>query len=859
MSLATNIKEFADVLHNIYAQQLSSIEGTDIAAESVMSLAIPKVVVLQQASVYLAKSLGHQIFSLLSLQWLRDFAYFPLLSHEMGSSENIMTDTFLSEPASYLFSFSKNGVTLSSPGESKESLSFLFNGFLKSECLLAGFVNSFFFSLPFSLPYLITLRRMFSQGMAAAAASIFGTVAAHSLLLVGVIYGIRFLVIPYYSLQPLTFLIGIVMMAIVITEFVKEKRMYLVPLNHYPSLLRIGIINFIVGLSESATLFHDLHHLTLNQEMSYLQLYPSSSALDSFFSHTMYLIAFVLGHTAFSFLFCYGVLKGNEKVCSLTGWTLPRTVNRINKGLLVAILTLTFSTFPYYGLDYLFTKSVGFLPEDPAYSNTIFSPTQVRSRNRHFKSRAPATKNAKTALELDVNYFDRGMYLNAPKEEKISSLALINQNMGENTYDGLKTPFLDSLTKTPSPESVNTYDPALTFEELNYQGESAWLMRHERAKRLPEEQDSKKPSIFQKPKSHFKELRVKQDNKQAEAALKEGTQIGSISELKEGIRPGFTETTRPPEVKNFKEGERIKPSKAHDMQRKEIDFFAPTVAFAKSAETREAQEENQQRSLVKELFFDREIASSYEKSFTSPFGEEPEGTPPDLLPVENIIKKRYRLNPVYRALLQVDIDSFIARQPIDYKITQNQEVSLFKKRQLLEKYYNSIRYYSPIETTLYATRFGDDKNAFSQVDLTKNPITDFRVRPKSFGEMMYHQQFKGTLHTVKRFFKLSFDEQSSRMQFNPHKNKILSYDQPLYKKRQSTSKNTERDRRESDGATKPKENQIAFKDHPSLHEELSLEKILPFMEESNNAPIYAGWDDKARKFVITNRFNFVVG
>lgn len=123
------------------------------------------------------------------------------------------------------------------------------------------------------------------------------------------------------------------------------------------------------------------------------------------------------------------------------------------------------------------------------------------------------------------------MYLNAPKEEKISSLALINQNTAESIYDG-------SLAKTPSPESLTAYDPALTFEELNYQGESAWLMRHERARRLPEEQDSKKPSIFQKPRSHFKELRLKQDNKQAEAALKERTQIGSISPWKEGNRPG---------------------------------------------------------------------------------------------------------------------------------------------------------------------------------------------------------------------------------------------------------------------------------------------------------------------------------
>ena len=269
-----------------------------------------------------------------------------------------------------------------------------------------------------------------------------------------------------------------------------------------------------------------------------------------------------------------------------------------------------------------------------------------------------------------------------------------------------------------------------------------------------------------------------------------------------------------------------------------------------------------QRALAKELFFDREIAANYEKSFTSPFGEESDGTPPELLPVENIIKKRYRLNPVYRALLQSDIDFFMSRQPNHYKITQNQEVSLFKKRRLLEKYYNSIRYYSPTETILIAKDNGllptanTNSRAFTeghsgptniqvagqtistQGDLNTHnntrPVLNNDVTTKSFVEMVYHQQFKGTLNTVKRFFKLTFDEQQ-----NPNKNRILSYDQPLYKNRVLNS-------------TKDKQRY-----HPSLHEELSLEKGHPFIEESNSAPIYAGWDEKARRFVITNRFHFI--
>ena len=900
MSLATNIKEFADVLHNVYAQQLSSLEGTDLTSDGLLPLAIPKIVVLQQACLYGAKSFSSGVLYLLTFQWLRDFSYFPLISPEIGDGSPIASgthDTFLSEPASYLFSFAKSGVTEIGNLKENRSWNMFFTGFFKSDQLLAGFVNSFFFSLPFSLPHLISLRRMFSQGVAAATASIVGTVIAHSLLIIGVVYGIRFLIIPYYSSQPLTFCVQLITIAIVIREFVKEKRVYLVPLTHYPSLIRICIVNFVLALCESATVFHDLHHLTLSGQTSFLQLYRSESALDSFVAHTAYALTFLLGHTLFSFGFCYLILKASEKACSFTGWTLPQTARRINRILLVAILTLTFSGFPYYGLHYLFTKDAGFLPEDPVYRNTIFSPTQVRSRNRHFKSRAPATKNSKTPLELDLNYFDRGLYLNAPKEEKITS-----DVSSLDRFFGTKTKETNSL-----PEPVTTYDPALTFEELNYQGESAWLMRHERARRLPEEQDSKKDSIFQQPKTHFKQLRVNQDTKQAERALRESSQIGALSEWKEGTVLGETlqsfnqnvdhsftalssSSRNLPKTSDFVENKRLQPlEESTDAKSLALSTYPGTDKSLNldSNSAKKSIRDNfsygkteDKRSLLKDDAFEKEVASNYEKSFASPFGEESDGTPPDLLAVENIIKKRYRLNPVYRALLQTDIDFFIARQPTAYKITQNQEANLFKKRKLLENYYNSIRYYSPVESVGFTKQYFNQlrgrhthkgeasplSDAFlgterdrNELDVSKSNVepilkdrsTEKRYRTelsvpftKSFVETVYHQQFKGTLNTVKKFFKVTFDEQQ-----NPSKNRILSYEQLLYKNRNLFVPSQKNRLENTHGQQK--------EPHPSLHEELDLETISPFLEESNSAPIYAGWDEKARRFVITNRFSFV--
>lgn len=823
MSLVTNIKEFADVLNTIYSNQFSSIEPAQLASASAeTSLELSKSVVLQQAFIHIVKDFGSGLFYVLSFQWFRDFSYLPLLAPSVFNS-SFFGDTFVSNPASHLFSLSKIGF--------EQNCKTSFCDFQVINYLLAGLINSCFFSLPLSLSQLVTVRRLFSQGTAAAIASIFGTVGAHSLILLGVLYGLRSLIIPYLSLEPLTFVIGLVTVVVVINELVQEKKMYLVPLKHTNSLVKILILNFILALCEETTIFHSFNHLTLNTESSFLEF---SLLTNSFLLTTVYLFAFIVGHCLFSFAFCFLVLKATEQFCSLTGWTLSKIVQRINKFVLLFIVAFTFSSFPYYGLDYLFTKIGGFLPEDPFLSNTVFSPTMVRSRNTYFKSNAPAKSDEITPLELDLNYFDRGVYLNASKEDKFSQ-------------DAETGVHLDSSSGV---QSNQVFEPILTFEELNYQGEYAWLMRHERARSIPEDNSNLSDtqqngvksfsSFFQQSKSHFKELKLKQENNQAALALKERPPLGYISKWKEGTLPGpvnalnLPESTEREQVmskeavpwSNVWTGSLIAKkarTKQNFVQSDETGTFTPsghgvqneilhTVPFSKDL-------------LSKELTFEEEIATNYTKGFVSPFSEEAENTTPlELIPIENIIKKRYLLNPVYRMLLKTDIDTFLARQPVHYKIAENQEHSLFKKRQLLEKYYNWLRYYAPLDTALHtkSTTSLPFTFAFTNKEL---------ILPKSFVDTVYHQQFKGTLNAAKRLFKVTFASDQ-----NPTKNRVLSYDIALYKNKRSTKENQD------------------LTVHPALHEELLNEKVSPFIEESNSFPIYAGWDDQARRFVITNRF-----
>jgi hypothetical protein len=318
--------------------------------------------------------------------------------------------------------------------------------------------------------------------------------------------------------------------------------------------------------------------------------------------------------------------------------------------------------------------------------------------------------------------------------------------------------------------------------------------------------------------------------------------------------------------------------------------------------------------------------------------------------IENLIKARYTLNPVYRTLLKTDIDAFLARQPSNYNLAANQEYNLAKKRQLLENYYNWLRYYAPFENELE--------------ELYEIPQT------KSFVDSVYHQQFKGTLQIARRLFSVTFAQdltpntsQRNTSLSNKKQRRVLSYDQTLYADTKvgdeelavddnpflheqllsvplphkglsshavTTTKDLAlplREGSDADAQTRAesvqlsqargpvnskslsdstrvspstgepfapgsssarvlgyedeqgKENKMksitTFEDLESFEDEEGIEdnsdsdvevveppskefelSISPFIEESNSSPIYAGWDDTLRQFVVTNKFNF---
>ena len=843
MSLATSIKDFSDTLNNLY---------------TVKNTSLPILPFLQEIILFTLKSIISGVVYILTFEWFRDVSYLPLLNPALpqqleitnaerflfpGFAGSSFGDSFFADPASHLFQFS------SLPKSS-------------TDYILSGLVNSFFFSLPFSLPHLISIRRLFSQGVQAALASLVGSIVAHSLFLFSLFYGLRFLIIPWFSLEPVTYILGFAVNVVVIKELIQaspqrfQRSGYAIQIpfsantsiNTHPNrmarkqlsirqlfsdverefsvfsppLLRISFLSFLLTWCEEVNVFSSISNLTFNAQNTYLDLYPSANASTSLLVHTAYVLAFIVGNCAFSFVFYFLLFQSGPLIASWTNLSSTKIHDTINKLVMLFILTLTFASFPYYGLDYLFGKVGGFLPEDPVYRETVLSPTKitVNKRNTIFVKAESADKKKHTGL-LDINNFDNGVYLN---------------NIDFNKFDNFPSDSKSSISRTTS------------FEKSNYRQENAWIRRNYLAKlraRPRKNSDTTGTTSFYKtfkdPKAYYQRIQLESDRKQSRNVREKQAKkpYGSSVRRQEGVLAEELVSVRQDFWDRFsgvpEDGvlQAVEKRMSVDQRKRQVDATSKLSfrgnqallgrtdhADSLPSNTHDLADSSQKDDTLDpetNIFAERYTKGVKQKSIVPPLKKTKS------LSTKNIIKRRFFLNPVYRTLLQTDIDAFMARQPAVHNIAENQDYDLYKKRTVLERYYNWLRRYSPLQKDLQS--------------LYNVPQT------RSFVDSVFHHQFKGTLKIAKRLFPVSFDRQQ-----NSKRDRVLSYDQTLYK-------------------------DLPISENPLMHEELGKEKEnfssvnerlrsgepyrfdnSPFVEESDTSPLYAGWDNTSRRFVITNQF-----
>lgn len=701
--------------------------------------------IIQQSFLFLASSIKFTVVYFLSFQWIQDLSYLPVLVPQL-KMEILKEHFFLQTPESNFFTF-------------LEIPSYTNNKFV------LGILNSLFLCLPLSVAHVISTRRLLIQGLAAGIASNLGTVFGQILLLICILFGGRFFITPWFNFQILNYILGIFLVLNIVYDMAHERSIRIIDISNKSVLIKIFLLNFALAWTEQSCIFQYFGNLTLGAEPTIIEIFSSPTELQSILTHTTYILGITIGSLIFTSIFIFNCLKISNFVVQLSSIRYSRWVRRLNFTLLTLILAFTFTSIPFYSFDYLVLSNLGFVSQDKSLKNTVFLPTKIHD---FFPTILGDPTNLsldkRPGIDTDITPFDKGRYL--------------------------------------------MFDANDSFEQLNYQGEYAWLIKKHRTPTVSRDPSSSKvlsnlSKFFQKAKKNSRsvsntsmvssetDLAIDQQNKQGKKKIEHNGNLNIDSDKSINILHSRSEN-----------------------ERKINEFFENIINI----------------------------------SFQNRFIIHQEGKKPIL---EKNFKQKYYSNPIYKLLLSADIDFFLSRQPGSFALNAKQENELFEKRLILANYYDSLRYYN---TLPYVDEFHDIFHG-----------------SKSYADRIYNQQFKGTLKIVRRLFSITltnleekFEQSlSSKNQTYSRKNNenstdnlILKFDQPLYKKYNTNEFKNNKSILEHENDN--------F--HPIFHEEFPINRKIvdkayekkvstPFIQLTNPIPFYVGWDEQLRKLIITNRLS----
>lgn len=682
MSLVTAIRDYIDFVNSNYD---SIPADADLA-----SLMLPTL-------GYIITSLRYGIVYLLSFQWLRDLVYLPVLVPQLTLSLLREHAYPLDNPVLNFFAF------LEEPA-------------YKDSKLFVGFLNSFFACLPISAAHLLTARRLLIQGIPAGVAAGSGIVVGQCWFVACVVLGLRGLIVPWLSLEPLNYVLGVGLLVHVVYQITHERRILLVKWTDRGELIQYFVLSFLLMWCEQSSIFQYLGNLTVDAAPTALDTFSSSNGGNSLLIDGSYVLGFIFGSCFFTIAFGWGSFLLRD--LWIRGWstTASRVTNQLRTTFLVLLIAFSFASVPYYGVDYLLTNRLGFLPEDKSLDQTIVYPPRTTDIS-HILGRLSDYKS----FDTDVSVFDRGVYLEEHK----------------------------ALPQT--------------FEDLNYQGEYNWTKRVSKfVKYLTK---AGKPSAWYKLMSSGSRG-PREDKPSAPGdALGEGQPPRVI---RGSVRPSPSRQPRAEAVGNAgDEGSAMSGRRQpRPLPRKAMQGEGAIVSDLVNLDSDMASEWGS-AALVADgddvdiAYMDDglEEDEATEKQFFSLFGT---GLSPLFLAdspepstLENGLKRKYTENPIYSLLLAVDIDSFLARQPASHRLSPLEERTISQKRQILGRYYDTLRQYNQLQN-------------WDEFQAVYNGS-------KSFANRVYNQQFKGTLKVVRRLFSITLDGEEAG-----EADRVLKFDQPLF-------------------------------------------------------------------------------
>lgn len=620
MSFVPAIRDYIEMLNNVF----DSLSGN-----------INSQIIIKETLVYLFVSIKCILTYFFSFQWLRNVSYFPILVPQLHSS--VLNETyFLHNPVSTIFTF------LETPtyGNNK---------------LVLGFLNSFFFCLPISCAHIICARRLLIQGLPAGIASGLGTILGQWWFATCILFGLRCFIIPWFSFEPLNFIIGFCLLLNIIHEMTHQRSFNIINTRDKTKLVRIFLLNLILSWTEQSCFFQYFGNLTFGPEPTALEIFSSNTEIQSFLIDGSYLLGLLAGSFLFTGIFGFVSIRLSNFIYPLFKYTLSRWINLLNFGLISLTIAFTLTLIPYYGLDYLFAGPLGFISQDKALEKSFFSLNTVGNTERIL-----FTDGQTNSFNTDLNSFDRGNYLifNSPESSRYQS-----------------------------------------FEDLNYRGEYAWTGRTDRQPQLYKKRDGLK-KLFQNFFGRSEKRNISTSNEN-EGLLTKNSQLKSDRKdedlkLKNRVKNDYQEESSTDNNYN-----------TDDLPDEENV----------SVNTNTNLDELQKR-LAEEKHFGEEpidndpaaIVDTLDNNFSNEFFlDDPESD----RRLEQKIKQNFYSNPIYKSLLSFDIDSFISKRPTFQRLTVSEEKNLFEKRILLSTYYDSLRYYNQLPYIEEFKEFCDGSKSYA--------------------------------------------------------------------------------------------------------------------------------------------------
>lgn len=817
MSFVTAVRDYVDLIN-------ANFDSFHQTFGSEMTLAA----FTKGTILYVLQSLKIAFLYLFTFQWLRDLAYLPVIIPKFTLNTYLETFTLPTQATRF---------------HTSTELAFAGMPTLLQNMFLVGVFNSFFASLPLTFAHFISARQFYVKGWRAAAATNAGIIVGHLFFLAAVLFGWRPVLIPWLQFEPWNYLIALTITYLTSkSTFGRNAFQQMVKPIDFAKTAGIG---FILVMCDQGVLFKYISTLTGGLETSYLE--PATATASSLtLHHSLYIFGFFLGSvlfTAFFFLLASLLRSVIANVMNMSSIAFAAHFNTFSQIAFVAVFCVSVS---FYGLDYLCTNPLGYVPYDRALVPGMFASYTLEDKQLNIRGiptkqviddtqpDVAITKKQKAqqkqksifnkpafplAQDFDLSSYDRGVYLRR-------AMGSSHETKSVESYRIPTSEFWSSRTvRRKAPRGM--FAKLLKVEFNRADRRFFKPVKDALGLRMGEDRDrqnlrqSEREARFRA--RHLVQMRrfwqfVNNGSKQK---FDQFTVYDNVTAPFDPYVPQLTQTQSRilEEIDDLLNVPRADYAANLDRIDSLIDKYKKTLLDYQdppfesrfstvedmTSDIFEGQTESQRTSKRKLALWPYLFSFLHEEDTNKALKQ-------------RILHERLRENPYAKILFRTDIDNFLARQPKEQMLTAKEEAELYFKRVMLKNL---------IQTTARFREFYKRDPAFAEA---------FKGS-KSFANRVYNHQFNGTYKVVRQLMRIDLDPM-----IKEDTGRIMKYDMPLFA--------DEKDRLTSS--------------HEELFTELSRRQASPrrpkmdprkFLSlRSNNRPFYAGWDDDRRAFVFTNRF-----